>query len=321
MMRSIKIFTILFWIAAVLVPGIAEPLQEKPETWLPNTEVYTYRAPGKTGEVPVADGINTIIGRTARHTVQEGETLLDIARRYHLGYQELVQANPDVDPWVPAVGQKIEIPSSWILPKKSDRGFVLNIPEMRLYYFLGDSQVMTFALGVGMEGWDTPAGKFWIGEKRKDPVWYVPAAIQKEMDVPRKAIPPGPENPLGSYWMRLSTTTYGIHGTNNPWAVGRHVTHGCIRLYPEDIAYLYPRVPPKMPVEVIYQHAKVGLRDGVAYFQVYRRQATQDSDLLLELMKQVRDLELEVDLRAMRDLLRTASNGALVPVPLKSIDD
>ncbi len=292
-----------------------EALQEKPEIWQPNTKVYPY---GISGDKEDAGQNETIIGEAVRHKVQGGETLLDIARFHHLGYQELIQANPGVDPWVPAVGVEIDIPSMWILPRQRSQGFVLNIPEMRLYYYLPDSQVMTFPLGVGMEGWDTPAGKFWIGEKRKNPVWYVPAAIQREMDEPRKVIPPGPDNPLGSYWMRLSTTTYGIHGTNNPWAVGRHVTHGCIRLYPEDIAYLYPQVPSKTPVEVIYQRTKVGLKNGKAYFQIYRQQSTEDWVLLAELIEQVRDLELAVDLRAMRELLRTAKNGALLPVPLKS---
>ena len=175
---------------------------------------------------------------------------------------------------------------------------------------------MTFPLGIGMEGWDTPAGKYWIGEKRENPFWYVPKSIQEEMEEPRHVIPPGPENPLGSHWMRLSKTAYGIHGTNNPWAVGRKVTHGCIRLYPEDIAFLFPRVSPNTPVEITYNYAKVGVKGGNPYFQIYRYRGTEDVVLFAELIKQVRKLGLSVDLRRMRNMLRDAEEGALIPVPL-----
>ncbi len=301
----------LLW---VLGTSRTEALQEKPEIWPPNTKVYLYGSPGEAED---AGQVETIIGEAVRHKVQRGETLLDIARLHHLGYHELIQANPSVDPWLPPVGLEINIPSTWILPQEKTRGFVLNIPEMRLYYYLSDSEVMTFPLGIGMEGWDTPAGKYWIGEKRENPFWYVPKSIQEEMEEPRQVIPPGPENPLGSHWMRLSKTSYGIHGTNNPWAVGRKVTHGCIRLYPEDIAFLFPRVSPNTPVEITYKHAKVGLKGGNPYFQIYRYQNTEDVVLFTELIKQVRKLELSVDLRRMRNMLRDAEEGALIPVPLK----
>ncbi|MFQ5851721.1 MAG: L,D-transpeptidase family protein [Candidatus Binatia bacterium] len=283
--------------------------------WRPSRRVYPYQLPSN-GTGPDLQ-TKTIIGRALKHRVRTGESLLDIARHYHLGYKEIIQANPGVDPWVPPVGVKINIPSSWILPLGEDRGLVLNIPEMRLYYYLSDSQVMTFPLGIGMEGWDTPPGEYWIGEKRTNPVWYVPPSIQREMEVPRKVVPPGPDNPLGRHWMRLSNTPYGIHGTNNAWAVGRYVTHGCIRLYPEDIAYLFPRIAPMTPVKVIYQYAKVGIREDQAYFQVNRYQRRKDTDLLAELLRQVRGLGLAVDLRGMRNLLRKAQDGALIPVPLQ----
>lgn len=313
-MKLIGYMVVALIFLVVLGTYRTEALQEKPEIWPPNTKVYLYGPPGDGVDSGQAE---TIIGETVRHKVQEGETLLDIARLHHLGYHELIQANPGVDPWLPPVGLEINIPSTWILPQEKTRGFVLNIPEMRLYYYLSDSEVMTFPLGIGMEGWDTPAGKYWIGEKRENPFWFVPKSIQEEMEEPRKVIPPGPENPLGSHWMRLSKTSYGIHGTNNPWAVGRKVTHGCIRLYPEDIAFLFPRVSPNTPVEITYKHAKVGLKGGNPYFQIYRYGDTEDMVLFAELIKQVRKLGLSVDLRRMRNMLRDAEEGALIPVPLK----
>ena len=314
-MKVIGTLVIVLFLLLALGAVRAEALQGKPEIWQPNTTVFQYGTPDDGVDSDPAD---TIIGEAVRHKVQDGETLLDIARLYHLGYHELIQANPGVDPWIPPVGLEINIPSTWILPRERHQGFVLNIPEMRLYYYLSDTQVMTFPLGIGMEGWDTPAGKYWIGEKRKNPFWYVPKSIQEEMEVPRKVIPPGPENPLGSHWMRLSKTSYGIHGTNNPWAVGRKVTHGCIRLYPEDIAFLFPRVTSnKTPVEIIYKHAKVGLKGGKPFFQIYRYQNTEDLVLFMELVSQVQKLGMSVDLRRMRSLLRDAEEGALIPVPLR----
>ena len=289
--------------------GLADASQ-----WRPNTAVYSYRV-SSNGSSPAKE-IESIIGQPRRHRVKEGETLLDIARLFHLGYQELVNINPGVDPWVPLVGSEVQIPSVWILPDPDRRGLVLNIPEMRLYYYLPNSQVMTFPLGIGVEGSDTPAGKYWIGEKRTDPTWYVPVSIQKEMEVPRKVVPPGPDNPLGRYWMRLSSSSYGIHGTNNPWAVGRRVTHGCIRLYPEDIAFLFPRVRPKTPVQVVYQYTKVGSRNGLVYFQVFRHHGKKDTELLLELIPKLRRRGLDVDWRQLREILRHAVDGTLAPVPV-----
>ncbi len=294
------------WFAALLALLFFTGLSSA-EEWRPSKEIHSYIKNGPSAR--------TIIGQEQEHTVKQGDTLLDLARQYHLGYEELLKANPGVDPWVPAAGLKIKSPSVWILPAAPTRGFVLNIPEMRLYYYLSDSTLVTFPLGVGMEGWEIPAGNYSIGEKRVDPVWHVPLSIQKEMEAPRAAVPAGPNNPLGRYWMRLSKTSYGIHGTNNPWAVGRRVTHGCIRLYPEDMAFLFPRVPIKTPVRIIYQLVKVGTRNGGSYFQVYRFGRTGDEELFSQILRQLRDLRIRADLRHIRDLLREAPNGSLIPIP------
>ena len=228
-------------LAAFAPPSMGDP-------WEPGTTVFEYRESSEGGPDRSLD--STIIGSPATHVAKFKDTLLDIARLNHLGYQELKRVNPGVDTWLPGDGTRVTIPAQWILPEAPREGLVLNIPEMRLYYYLPDSRVMTFPLGVGREGQETPAGGYRIGEKRTNPVWYVPVAIQAEMEHPRKTVPPGPNNPLGKYWMRLSHTTYGIHGTNNPWAIGRRVTHGCIRLYPEDI-----RLPVSPGAE---RHARAG---------------------------------------------------------------
>ena len=283
--------------------------------WKPGDTVFEYREPSGEGADPQAG--STIIGTPRTHVAQTKDTLLDIARFHHLGYREIVLANPGVDPWLPGTGSRIDIPSRWILPRGPRKGLVLNVAEMRLYYYLPDSRVMTFPLGVGVYGQETPAGEYLIGQKRTNPTWYVPKSIQAEMEHPRKVVPPGPDNPLGKYWMRLSHTTYGIHGTNNPWAIGRRVTHGCIRLYPEDIAYLYPKVPEGTPVRVIYQHAKVGLMEGKAYFQVYRDGRASDTELMADLIRQIIDLKLSADLRKVREMLLDLPDGAMTPLPVR----
>ncbi len=298
---------LVYGITAFATPSMGEP-------WEPATAVFEYREPAddETGE----SHASTIIGDRTTYIAEHKDTLLDVARRNHLGYTELMLANPGVDPWLPGKGTQVAIPSQWILPDAPREGIVLNIPEMRLYYYLPDSTVMTFPLGVGVEGQHTPAGKYRIRQKRENPTWYVPVSIQKERgpDQP-KVVPPGPDNPLGKYWMRLDHTSYGIHGTNHPWAIGRRVTHGCIRLYPEDIAYLYSMVPEGTPARVLYQHAKVGVMNGKAYFQVYRYGRATDSELMAILIGRIAKLKLDVDLRKLRELLLDLPDGAMTPLP------
>ena len=304
----------IFWCTLALCGLTAVAAPSMAESWRPATTVFEYREP-VAGAADTGSAA-TIIGDASTYTAVFKDTLLDIARRNHLGYTELILANPGVDAWLPGAGTPVAIPSRWILPDAPREGIVLNIPEMRLYYYLPDSRVMTFALGVGVEGQYTPPGEYRIRQKRENPTWYVPLSIQKEKENHPKVVPPGPDNPLGKYWMRLSHTSYGIHGTNNSWAIGRRVTHGCIRLYPEDIAYLYSLVPEGTPARVIYQHAKVGVRNGKGYFQVYRYGRATDSELMAGLIKQITALKLNVDLRKVRELLLDLPDGVMLPLPL-----
>jgi L,D-transpeptidase ErfK/SrfK len=161
-----------------------------------------------------------------------------------------------------------------VLPDGPPRGIVVNLAEMRLYYFASDSWVLTFPVGLGREGWETPTGRFKIIEKTENPKWVIPAGVRAEHRKdgrPDRDVPGGdPENPLGRYRMRLSEPLYSIHGTNMPWAVGRRTSHGCIRLYPEDIEQLFPRVALGTPVALVHQPVKVGARGGVIYVEVHR---------------------------------------------------
>ncbi|OGP50036.1 MAG: hypothetical protein A2Y79_01350 [Deltaproteobacteria bacterium RBG_13_43_22] len=208
------------------------------------------------------------MGILGEYTIKEKDTLLDVARDNDLGFNEMESLYPDIDPWVPPRGMKLVIPSQWILPQTRKYGLVINIAEMRLYYFLKSiGMVRTYPIGIGDHGWFSPEGTFWVKEKRKKPAWYIPESLQEKYQM--KVMPPGPDNPLGDYWLGLSIAGYGIHGTNFPWAIGRLVTHGCIRLYPEDIEKLFPLVRVKTPVEILYEPVKVGLKEGRIFMEVH----------------------------------------------------
>ncbi len=215
--------------------------------------------------------LESVVGKIKWHVVSENETLLDIARWYDLGYNQIVLANPEVDPWLPPVGQKVLIPARYVLPRIK-RGLVVNLAEMRLYFFRkegGKDVVYTAPIGVGTEGKLTELGVYTVIRKKKDPVWHVPASIREEDPSLPAAVPPGPENPLGRYALYLSRGAYAIHGTNKPWGIGRRVSHGCIRLYPEDIEALYPLVPVGTPVFIIYQPYKLGISGQKVYLQAF----------------------------------------------------
>lgn len=212
---------------------------------------------------------NTVIGFPKRHIVTKEDTILDIARNYKLGFNEMEDLYPEVDAWVPPAGMELVVPTQWVLPDREVDGIVINIAEMRLYYFMKKMRmVRTYPIGIGRQGWHTPTGSFRISTKRVHPTWFVPKSLQKKYNT--AVMPPGPQNPLGDYCMNLSNTDYGVHGTNFPWAVGRLVTHGCIRLYPEDIKTLFEYVKLGTPVEIIYQPIKFGVVSGKVYVEVHR---------------------------------------------------
>jgi len=216
----------------------------------------------------------TVIGVTTTYKVKDNESLIEIARKFGIGFNEIADSNPELDPFVPGAGMSVKIPTSWILPDIAlYNGIVINLSELRLYYFLrqrGSMSVMTFPIGIGSEGTDTPVGNFWVIKKIVRPSWYVPESIRKEKPTLPKVVPPGPDNPLGSHALRLSLGTILIHGTNKPYGVGRRVSHGCIRLYPEDIPKLFQSVPNGVSVTIARQPVKVGIKNNKVYIEVHK---------------------------------------------------
>jgi L,D-transpeptidase ErfK/SrfK len=212
-----------------------------------------------------------MVGEIRHYTIQKEDTLLDVARQYDLGYVELVAANPGVDAWIPKPGTRILLPTAHLIPDAPREGIVINVAEMRLYYFPADAGgVVTFPIGIGVEGWGTPLGTTRVVSKREHPTWTPPESIRIEHhgDLPA-FVPPGPDNPLGDFALDLGWPRYLIHGTNKPYGVGRRVSHGCIRLYPEDIKRLFGWVPVGTPVTVVDQQVKLGWVKGELYLEVH----------------------------------------------------
>ena len=218
-----------------------------------------------------------IIGANQYYQVREGESLLEIARLHDFGFIELVTANPGMDPWVPEPGRTVLLPGEHILPDAPRRGIVINLPELRLYYY-GDgiATPITYPIGVGRLGRETPLGSTLITTKRQSPTWTPPASIRAERPDLPATVAPGPENPLGLFAMNLGWPNYVIHGTNKPYGIGRRVSSGCIRLYPEDIERLFDTVDVGTPVMVVDQEIKLGWSAGELYLEIHPSVAEGD---------------------------------------------
>jgi L,D-transpeptidase ErfK/SrfK len=218
-----------------------------------------------TFELPPAG--TDVVGDVSTVIAAHDDTLIDIAHRYGFGYEDMVRANPDVNPWLPGEGTEIVLPGRFVLPAVPREGIVLNIAEFRMYFFpparAGEpAVVMTFPISVGRQDWATPIGLTRVVNKVTNPSWYPPQSVRDEHAADGRPlppiVPPGPDNPLGTRALRLGLPTYLIHGTNKPAGVGMRVTHGCVRMFPEDIEYLFDHVPVDTKVRIINDPVKIG---------------------------------------------------------------
>jgi L,D-transpeptidase ErfK/SrfK len=219
-----------------------------------------------------------LIGVVQVTRARKEDTLSDIARRFNIGYEEIVRANPGVDPWLPGEGREIVIPTQYLLPNAPREGVVINVASMRLYYYPkrrpGEQQVVyTHPIGIGKVGWATPEGTTRVVRKAKDPVWRpgpgVRAEHEKNGEILPAVVPPGPDNPLGTRALYLGWPQYLIHGTNKPYGVGLRSSHGCIRMYPEDVEMIYEYVQTGDRVTVVNQPFVFGWHDGQLYMQAF----------------------------------------------------
>jgi L,D-transpeptidase ErfK/SrfK len=239
-----------------------------------------------------------VIGQMSTITASSNDTLLDIARRYDLGQNEILLANQSVDRWLPEDNAVVVLPNRFILPNVERSGMVLNLPEMRLYYFpepaAGETPVViTHPISVGRMDWETPLGKTSIINKKKDPDWRPPQSLKDEAIAEGNEPLPdivkaGPDNPLGRYAMRLGIPGYLIHSTNKPYGVGMRVTHGCLRMYPEDIERLFENIPVGTPVHIVNQPIKLGWLAGSLFVELHPP-LDEDQDKYANYMQSVLD--------------------------------
>jgi L,D-transpeptidase ErfK/SrfK len=261
---------------------------------------YNTQALGAVYNPPTSE--DNIIGNLQIIQSQTGDSLYKIARRFEMGTYELAKANPRIAPYgtIPT-NTGIVIPSFFILPNTSHQGLVINLPEMRVYYYNTEKkEVVTEPIAIGRLGWGTPEISTYVVEKIKDPMWVVPESIQIDSAEKGKTLPevmpPGPDNPLGQYALRLGNWTILIHGTNQPSSIGQRISSGCIRMYPEDIEYFFNHINEKTPVSIVNQPYKVGWFQGNLYFEAH--------NTLIE----TTDLEEEEQRKAYEIIMAAVSN-------------
>ena len=275
LIRAAGAAVLCFWMVSCSLLREPEPHGGTPETEKVATPAA---APPVATHRFELDPDQDVVGVVQITRATEEDTLTDIARRFNVGYEEIVRANPGVDPWLPGAGRQIVVPTQFILPNAPRKGVVINVAAMRLFYFPetkpGERQVVyTHPIGIGRVGWATPEGVTRIVRRKKDPVWRPTKSIIEEHRKNGEELPPvvgpGPDNPLGRHALYLGWPSYLIHGTNKPAGVGLRSSHGCIRLYPEDIAQLFEIVPDGTQVRVVNQPFLFGWHEDKLYMQAY----------------------------------------------------
>ena len=282
-------------------PPDAVPLEERP-----------LQDPLDANNFYVESAEQSVVGEPQVVFARDEDTLSDLARTYGLGYDEVIAANPGVDPWLPGEGTPVVLPTQYVLPNVERQGVILNIATKRLFYFPtvveGEmQQVMTYPIGIGRVGWETPLGDTTVVSKAKDPHWWVPASVRREHaemgDPLPSVVPPGPDNPLGHRVLKLEMPGYLIHGTNAPYGVGMRVSHGCMRLYPENIEVLYSLVDVGEVVTIINEPYQFGQRDGLLYFEAH---APLEDDVVPadERLTQLTDMQVDAAGQPLNEHLR-----------------
>ncbi len=286
--------------------------------------------PAAADQYVITPETGDLVGEPRWTEARHEDTLIDIAREHNLGYDEIVNANPGVDPWLPGAGVRIELAKQRVLPMADRRGIVINLPEHRLYYFPrakseeGD-EVYSYPVSIGKMDWRTPLGTTKIVQKVKNPPWYPPQSVRDEHakngDILPAMVPAGPDNPLGLFALRLGIPggSYLIHGTNKPAGIGMQVTHGCMRLYPEDIEALFGMAAVGTPVTIVNQPFKAGWQDGRLWVEVHpalKEDVVEPptlTDLTRLVVEATREALVPVDWAAVQ---RAYADSRGIPVPV-----
>ena len=312
--RILVLLAVLTMAGCETLDGFMAGLKEKKATTdLVPLQQRPVEEPIDANRFTLADAEQTLVGEPQVVFTTADDTFSDLARTYGLGYDDILDANPGVDPWLPGEGTAVLLPTQYVLPAAPHRGVILNIASKRLFYFPEPAegelqQVLTFPIGIGRVGWETPLGDTTVIAKAKNPSWWVPASVRKEHaelgDPLPSVVPPGPDNPLGTRVLKLDMPGYLIHGTNQPYGVGMRVSHGCVRLYPENIEYLYTLVDIGEVVTIMNEPFQMGTRDGQLYFEAHAP-LEDDTVPAAERLQAVLDAPVDADGNALNDHLRS----------------
>jgi L,D-transpeptidase ErfK/SrfK len=269
---------------------------------------------------PLLAALPPVVGHYESELVDSPEdTVLDVAHRHRLGFDRVARLNPGVNVWIPDPGTVIRLPTEHVLPDPPWRGLVINVPEMQLYDFTRKKEEPeVFAIAIGDSIDPSLVGEFKIGRKRANPAWHVPKSILAERPELPPVVPPGPDNPLGPFWMTIGHTSYGIHGSNNEWSIGREATHGCIRLYNDQIERLFGRIKEGTPLRLTYKTVKVGRRERTIYLEAHPDVYARDPGGAAAAFEQLRALDL---LRFVDEvaLQRAIAEATGIPVPIGTL--
>jgi L,D-transpeptidase ErfK/SrfK len=293
-----------------------------PEDQTPQTKTI------ETHEFQLSDGQN-MVGTIAAINTREDDTLSDIARHFGLGFNDISKANPTISPWTPKLSSRVILPLQFILPDAPHKGIILNLANMRLFYYPKQQpdKVFTYPVGIGRQGWNTPMGLTSIVAKKANPTWVVPESIHQEHsekgDSLPNVVPAGPDNPLGLYAMRLGFPRYLIHGTNKPYGIGMQVSHGCVQLYPEDIEMLFKKASVGMPVQIIHQPYLTAWHQDMLYLEANEplQKSTNDKSQLKKQLHQISSKKhVSIDWKKV-DLIIQRSDGIPEPILVQSPDE
>ena len=236
----------------------------------------------KNNNVNILSQSSDIIGKEVTYTVRDKETLIDIARKFDITFADIMSANGRIDPWLPKINRKILIPKRHIMPSVKRDGIIINLGDLRIYFYKNHLLIGTYPIGIGRSGWETPLGLAEVIEKKTDPFWIPPDSVREEDPSLPKIVAPGEDNPLGTRAIYLSMPSYLIHGTNKPYGVGMKVSHGCIRMYPEDVESLFDLVEVGTKVNIINEPIKVGWHNNNLYIEVHQLPAYASEKNTLE---------------------------------------
>jgi len=235
-----------------------------------------------------------LIGTENRYIVKRGDTVKNISSRYGITSEELLKANKIINPNIIQPGQSLRITTQKIIPKKIYNGLIVNIPEYQLYHFKNGTLLGTYPIAIGKPSWKTPGGRFFVDNKALNPTWRVPPQMQKRYKnkYKNKVVPPGPNNPLGKYWIGLSIPHIGIHSTNKPYSIGQARSHGCMRLNMKDAGKLFNSVDVGTQGEIIYEPVKLGTYNGNIFIEVHEDIYKEKNNLYKIALKKLKESNL-----------------------------